>query len=189
MNPILSRQASIPLVLLTEAGTFLVLILADARMRRGELDPKWDRRLHAAVLIVFLILFCWFTLLCRQPYETRKLRLTPFLSLRLGFRIKKGRLTVRRLQAAREVLLNVLLCIPLGYALPSLLKNRKHPYLLTVLLGFALSLCTEVLQYATKLGIAEVDDLMYNTLGVVIGTTAWLVWRRAARRCNHLQRS
>ena len=35
--------------------------------------------------------------------------------------------------------------------------------------GFGVSVSVEVLQYFLLLGLAEVDDLIHNTLGMVIG--------------------
>lgn len=44
------------------------------------------------------------------------------------------------------------------------------------LIGFALSLCLEVLQFLFALGRSDIDDLMCNTFGTFLG--AWLALRR-----------
>lgn len=63
--------------------------------------------------------------------------------------------------------LNVLLFLPLGGLLPLFWKDFKK-FLPTVLFGFCTSLLIEVLQLFT-LRATDVNDLMTNTLGTVIG--------------------
>ena len=69
---------------------------------------------------------------------------------------------------AREVILNVILYMPLGYLLPFVSKRLRRPSLI-ILIGFLCSLATELGQYYTKLGYFQVDDLVCNTVGTLIG--------------------
>lgn len=71
-----------------------------------------------------------------------------------------------------NIILNILLFIPFGYLLPSLFPRLR--WWQVVLLGLAFSLCIELLQLITKLGYADVDDLINNTLGAAIG---WLCYK------------
>lgn len=64
-------------------------------------------------------------------------------------------------------LLNVLLFMPLGFFLPVLFR-RYQKFYRTVLFGFLLSLLIELLQIFT-FRATDVNDLMTNTLGCVIG--------------------
>ena len=65
------------------------------------------------------------------------------------------------------IILNILLFIPFGYLLPSLFPRLR--WWQVILLGLVFSLCIELLQLITKLGYADVDDLINNTLGAAIG--------------------
>lgn len=66
--------------------------------------------------------------------------------------------------------LNVLLFVPLGFALPVLWRNfRKFHW--TVLFGLCMSLLIEILQIFTYRA-TDVNDLMTNTLGTVLGWCA-----------------
>ncbi|MGM9653658.1 MAG: VanZ family protein [Eubacteriales bacterium] len=63
--------------------------------------------------------------------------------------------------------LNILLFIPLGYAAPLLWHEfRRLP--VTLLLGFSLSLFIELMQLCT-FRLTDVDDLLMNTLGALLG--------------------
>lgn len=64
-------------------------------------------------------------------------------------------------------LLNVLLFVPLGLALPLLWKSFGS-WTRTALFGFFLSLLIEILQIFT-LRATDVNDLLTNTLGTVLG--------------------
>jgi glycopeptide antibiotics resistance protein len=71
---------------------------------------------------------------------------------------------------------NVLLFIPLGF----LLKLQKNPPLkggMVLVLGMALSLLLEGLQYVSGTGVMDIDDVMLNSLGVGIGLGLYLVMK------------
>jgi glycopeptide antibiotics resistance protein len=62
---------------------------------------------------------------------------------------------------------NVIIFIPFGFFLPMASKYRN--FLTTLFWGFGLSLCVETFQLISKVGSFDVDDLMLNTLGCIIG--------------------
>lgn len=63
---------------------------------------------------------------------------------------------------------NVLAFVPFGLFLPLLLRGMRH-FGKTVLLGFEFSLLVEIVQLFSKVGSFDVDDILLNTLGVVLG--------------------
>lgn len=67
-----------------------------------------------------------------------------------------------------NVLLNVAMFVPLGFLLP-LLGNQFRKWYWSIPVGFAASMCIELVQLAIGRGICDVDDLFANTLGAVIG--------------------
>ena len=67
---------------------------------------------------------------------------------------------------------NVIIFVPLGFFEPIASKNRS--FLWTVADGLLLSMLVEVFQLVTKVGRFDVDDLILNTSGVVIGYLIFL---------------
>ena len=65
-------------------------------------------------------------------------------------------------------LLNLILYVPLGWTSQRWKPNRKR----IVIAAFMLSVCCEVLQYFTGRGMADVNDILFNTLGAAVGI--WL---------------
>jgi len=70
-------------------------------------------------------------------------------------------------QFLRLVLGNIGWFVPFGFMLTALLK--KKVFVIVITLGFAFSFTIEMLQFIFRKGVAELDDLILNVLGVVIG--------------------
>lgn len=79
----------------------------------------------------------------------------------------------------KEVLLNIVLFFPVGLTLPFVLfKFAKHPIIISIISSMCFSLSIEIIQYLFSYGYAEIDDVIFNTLGVVIGSVSFLVFKR-----------
>lgn len=71
--------------------------------------------------------------------------------------------------AAREVFLNILLYIPMGYLLPFIIKPMRYSVLACTAVGFVCSCATEYAQLTYNIGYFQVDDIINNTLGCFLG--------------------
>lgn len=76
---------------------------------------------------------------------------------------------------------NVVAFIPFGIFLPGLF-TRCRRFFLTMLLSFEFSLCVEIIQLIWKVGSFDVDDILLNTLGGVIGYGIFLIYYRCRHR-------
>lgn len=64
---------------------------------------------------------------------------------------------------------NVILFLPLGYFLPSFFaRERLRPHL-TIPICMCISIAVEISQFATHTGSLDVDDVLLNTIGGIIG--------------------
>lgn len=99
----------------------------------------------------------WITLLSRQQEAARQILppLRSYLSIARGDR-----------RALLENILNVLLFLPVGLFPPILWKTKGRQVTWMALVG---SLLIELNQLIWRLGYFEVDDLLHNTLGAVLG--------------------
>ena len=80
----------------------------------------------------------------------------------------------------KQITLNIILFIPFGYTLTAVLKEKGVHNLRTVLIsGAVLSVSVETLQYITSRGYTELDDVINNTLGAVIG---WWGYQHISKR-------
>ena len=118
-----------------------------------------------ACAAAFIILYA--TILNRTPgnYE---LILTPFAALSAAR---------QQPELYREMLMNIFLFFPLGLTLSNALPQKWHRWgriILTTFVGCILSAGIEYTQYRYALGMAEVDDVICNTLGAFLGATSLL---------------
>ena len=68
----------------------------------------------------------------------------------------------------RNIILNILMFVPFGFLLP-LFSDRFKKFYWTLGLSFLFTFGIESTQYITKRGIFEVDDIMNNWIGALIG--------------------
>ena len=77
-----------------------------------------------------------------------------------------------------ENIMNVIVFIPVGMMLGSLLRvkgswtsqaTKSITWLVALLIGCSISITVEALQFFFMRGFSEVDDVMHNTLGCLIG--------------------
>ena len=84
----------------------------------------------------------------------------------------------------RELLLNVIgnaaMFIPSGIVLPIIYK-RLDSFIKVVLAGGGISLCIEIIQLPFSVRVSDVDDLILNTAGVIIGYGIYALIRSVRR--------
>ncbi len=84
---------------------------------------------------------------------------------------------------------NVIGFMPFGFILP-IVSRRGRRFYNTFMLGFALSLCIETTQLVFKVGSFDVDDLLLNTIGGILGYVVYrLVQRFRIRRKRRARES
>ncbi|WP_096460340.1 VanZ family protein [Corynebacterium suranareeae] len=68
---------------------------------------------------------------------------------------------------------NIGLFMPLGFFLYRMLRKMEHrfPFVETVLFAGVISLSIEVLQWVFAIGYSDIDDLLCNTIGGLIGAS------------------
>ena len=126
------------------------------------------------IIILGICVFAVFyeTLLTRTHPYAKNYNLELFWSYKLAIAGNR--------ELAKEIILNILLYIPLGFMMPAVFsKSRAWKLILTM---FIFSVFIETLQLVTRLGLFEFDDMFDNTLGGIIGLIAYGVlkhWGRA----------
>lgn len=73
----------------------------------------------------------------------------------------------REPNALIENMMNILVFVPIGLLLGCLIKNKT--FVRVAIVGACISIGIELLQLIFKKGFSELDDVMHNTLGCMIG--------------------
>lgn len=75
---------------------------------------------------------------------------------------------------------NILIFLPFGFFISMAGKTRG--FFKTLFYSLALSLCVEVLQLVTRVGSFDVDDILLNTVGGVLGYIIFVICNRIRRK-------
>lgn len=128
---------------------------------------KGSKTLTLPKFLLYAMFFCYIvvvlgvTLLNRYAYQTEVFRLTPFYSYIEAWNQYKD-------ADWRNIILNIFMLVPFGFLLPYIAKCfQKIGW--TALAGLVFTLFIEATQLILRRGIFETDDLINNTLGVLIG--------------------
>ena len=147
---------------------FIVLVLVVWGGSAAHIVAKRWRRGNLILTALMAAAILYATLFSRAEGSTG-LILTPFTALAAA---------QQQPELYREMLMNVFLFFPLGLTLSNALPQKRHRWvriILTTLIGCILSAGIEYVQYRCALGMAEVDDVICNTLGAFIGSTSLLI--------------
>lgn len=135
------------------------------------------KQAHTILFLLSLFLILFFTFIFHETFEMRRsgergLMLIPFKELYSLFTAPN------RSFYFWQIFLNILLFIPFGFMLSCYLykyHRSQHLFLSILLSGLFVSVSVELLQYITSRGLTEIDDVINNTAGAIIG---WLAYDR-----------
>lgn len=122
--------------------------------------PKGWRKTGLLLLVEYLGLIYCSTIVFRRTIENLPVKIIPFERYA---KVING----TRDHVEPELLMNVLVFIPVGLLLATTFKDIKWRQ--TLLVGLGLSLSIEVLQFCFSKGTVEIDDVIHNVAGCMIG--------------------
>ena len=134
--------------------TLLIVVFAEGK--------SWKKTILWGILIAWIVGVAYLMFLYRLPGGQGIVTFDFFHMFRAA-RDYDG--SIETNQALRQILFNILLFVPLGAVLFSMIGKVWF----AALIGIGVSILTEGLQYMTDLGWADVDDVISNTLGLVLG--------------------
>ena len=79
----------------------------------------------------------------------------------------------------RNIVLNILLFVPLGFLLPFGIRSFRR-FWVTYLSGLVVTVLIESVQFILRRGVVEADDILNNFLGTMIGYGFYILFREIA---------
>lgn len=119
------------------------------------------------VYIIGLIYFLFFAESTGRTFEGRTYHYNLVLFKEIG-RFLKYRESLGVMAVMLNLVGNVVAFIPFGFFLP-VIKCKCRSFFYMVFFSFEFSLLIETIQLISKVGSFDVDDLLLNTIGGVIG--------------------
>lgn len=161
-----SVQIPVVVLVIVCALTLLAIVLISVYIKSNSQKIKYY---SIVFLVSYLTLLLLHTIVYRQPKEEAQFEIIPFWSY---MKIAEGR-TVYLV----ENLLNIVLFVPLGVFLGSLLGSKSSKRV--VVYGSLVSILIEFAQLITHRGLWEFDDVFHNCIGCIIGYALYLIFRKA----------
>ncbi len=106
--------------------------------------------------------------------EPGNFNLVPFATIRLFW---SSFVQDKSIHALLNLVGNIVLLIPFGVFVP-VITHQQKTFGITMLSGIALILLIELIQLITLWGILDIDDLILNSLGILIGWLLHFIFRK-----------
>ncbi len=128
----------------------------------------FSRRVAISFLISYAFLILSVTLLSRRPSTICRVNLVPFWSY-------KNLLIDGEIR--EQIIANIALFIPIGFIIPYVINWKKG-----IAASVLFSALIEFLQLVFHRGLFEIDDVISNTIGILIGF-CFFALTKALKRC------
>ncbi|MDK2808610.1 MAG: hypothetical protein PWP24_1347 [Clostridiales bacterium] len=137
-------------------------------MKKSKKIRSWIRRILWVIFILYLAAMAYFLFFSEQLNRTSgayEYNLVLFKEIKRGFWCYHNGM---KEYFYLNVVMNVIAFMPFGFILPAISpRNRK---LINIgLIGFELTFLIELIQLILKVGCFDVDDMLLNTIGAILG--------------------
>jgi glycopeptide antibiotics resistance protein len=165
---ILNYDIGIPLIVVIVTCLFVCgIVLLLFRVKTD--NAIFARQTSFCLLMGYLFLVLCITIFYREETFEKRYYLQPLWSYGVLYN-----------KLLAQIIMNVFLFIPIGFLVGGALK-KKHLWN-ALGFGFVLSLFIEVTQLISTRGVFNVDDIIHNTLGCVIGFICFVLCYKVIKR-------
>lgn len=170
---ILALKVLIPIAIIFIIGYYLIY----KKILKGKKTIKKSQLLLYAVSICYVVVVIGATFLSRNPTDTYndKMNLNLFSSYVEAYH-EIGIVLLNNV-LLRNLILNIMLFIPLGFLLPLYSDKLKKMYIV-VPIGLLATLTIEFTQHFNDYGTFEIDDALNNTIGTLLGYCIFMIFYR-----------
>lgn len=156
----------------------LISSLIYLKIKRKKLKLTTSQWIIGSLLHFYIFNVIVTTLLMRTQNEKFQYDLRPFSLLWLVHYNGYGLVFY-------EIILNLLMLLPVGFLLPWLLKI-KHRFIVSAFCTLGLTITIEILQFVTRVGVLQIDDIIANSIGGFFGAfSAWVIWKISSKNKSH----
>ena len=145
----------------------LVILVVD-KIKKKETQIKF-RHVATGLFVVYLLFLISITLIFRNKInvEYSRIELIPFHDI---IDIIKNKSYFELF----EKIYNIFMFVPYIFLLGCVLQKRKS---LAIIIGFATTLSIEMIQFITKRGVFDINDIIFNFIGTLIGYGIYKLFR------------
>ena len=148
---------TVPLYIYVYIFSFVCVSIVAVIIKCGK--NRW-KYVGCILLIAYIILVFCSTVFFRETADARKYNLLPFWSYRIILETNSKALMA-------ENLMNIIFFLPIGLISGMFFPNIRWWRVLQS--GMFIAITIETLQFLFNRGFAEIDDVIHNTVGCLIG--------------------
>ena len=176
---ILALKVLTPILTIFLIGYFLVY----KKLLKGTKTIKKSQILLYSVSICYVVIVIGATFFSRTPSETYndKMNLNLFSSYVEAYH-DIGVVLLNNV-LLRNLILNIMLFIPLGFLIPMYSDKLKKMYIV-VPIGLLATLTIEFTQHFNDYGTFEIDDALNNTIGTLLGYCIFMIFYKIKEKEN-----
>ncbi len=152
-------QSRVPLEVWAALGIVLCIGFVSIFCSKKGKELKWHYT-GVLCLVVYVFIVLCNTVIFRSKGNTSRVVLIPFWSYLEAVKESRSFFLI-------ENLLNIVLFVPVGLFLKMSFRNMR--FVPIMICGLLLSIAIETSQLLLQRGWFEVDDMMHNTLGTILG--------------------
>lgn len=104
----------------------------------------------------------------RYGMNFRLYNLIPFKTA-IGYFERLSEQTINTSIVVQNFSVNLILFLPMGMALPIIFENKINKFWKFLATSLIVITLVEIIQFITMVGSADVDDIIFNTIGACIG--------------------
>lgn len=148
----------------------------------GRFDRRRVRFVCLVIFVIYIVCIVYFLIFSdmfgRGGYEEHRYNLHPFQEIT---RFIQYGSQMSGLSVFLNLYGNIIAFVPFGMLL-RWARNKNTTFMQAFAYSFGFTLTIEVAQYITKLGVFDVDDIILNTLGGIIGYGIYYITAKCLRR-------
>ena len=164
------------IVLTTGITMFVIGKIGEAKKQDASVIVRYQA---VALLVIYIFTLLVITVIGRKARGDGLIFLIPFsdfyLIIKNGYPWYYDNLIVLNL-------VNAALFIPVGFLSREIMRGKK---LIPVIFGLVLSAVIEVVQLITDRGVFDVNDIIWNTFGTIIGCGIYALYKALWRRISN----
>lgn len=139
----------------------------------------------AILLSMYIVVLLYFTVVGRYSHVEYAYQIHFFYSY--SFLLEQF-----DFQNVRQIVINLVMLVPVGFLLSVIIKG-KGKYVIVSVLCLLLTVFIELMQLLTKCGSFEVDDIINNMIGAIIGVLIyafihWITHQKMYKGKHYVQR-
>lgn len=140
--------------------------------KRGGRVLEWFFFILYIAALVYFVFFA--ESMGRYQTEEYRYNMVPFKEIK---RFLQNWTKVGRKSVIFNILGNIVAFMPFGIALP-VISNDKLKFFMVALYSMALSMGIELIQLVTKIGSCDIDDVILNTVGGILGYIVYCLFMK-----------